>query len=113
MPQGDQKEHLEEISAFAAFFIPYENKTFNTIFSYELLESFDDDKLIKILKEGLRVSDTFVFMVPTIRVVSNALKGNEILRSSKTWEKLLRNNGFRIIETKQIDNGGFLIIVLS
>ncbi len=25
MPQGDQKEHLEELSAFAAIFLPYEN----------------------------------------------------------------------------------------
>jgi hypothetical protein len=25
MPQGDQKEHLEELPAVAAFFIPYEN----------------------------------------------------------------------------------------
>ena len=93
--------------------LPYEDKTFDTVFSYEILESFEDDKLIKTLKEGLRVSDTFVFMVPTIKVVSNALKGNEILRSAKAWERLLKNNGLAVIETEETDHGGFLIIVLA
>ena len=93
--------------------LPYRDKAFDTIFSYELLESYEEDRLIKVLKEGLRVSHTCVFMVPTIQVRSNALKGKEILRSTKAWERLLKNNGFHIIETKQIDNGGFLILVIK
>lgn len=92
--------------------LPYEDKTFDTVFSYEMLESFEDDRLIKILKEGLRISDTFIFMVPTIKVVSNALKGNEILRSAKTWERLLKNNGLTVIETEEINHGGFLILAI-
>ena len=92
--------------------LPYEEKTFDTIFSYEVLETLDDETLLKALKEGLRTADKYIFMVPTIRIISNGLKGNERLRSANSWKDLLTKHGFQIIEEKNTADGGNVIFVI-
>ena len=93
--------------------LPYPDHYFDTIFSYMELETYEEGKLIKAFAEGLQKADRYIFMVPTVRVVSNALKGNEILRSENKWKKLIRQNGLRIIDEKTVNNGGFLILAVQ
>jgi peptide deformylase len=93
--------------------LPYPDRYFDTVFSYQELESYEEEKLSKVLAEGLQKADRYIFMVPTIKVVSNALKGNEILRSEGTWKKLIRKNSLKIVDEKSIGNGGFLILVIG
>ena len=92
--------------------LPYVTKQFNTIFSIEALETLDNNQLIKTLKEGLRVADRYIFMVPTIKVKNNLLRGNERLRSVNSWKKILTKK-FNIIETKIIKDGQYVIFVIE
>ncbi len=94
------------------FKLPYEDHSFDTIFTCQILETLNEKDLVRALSEGLRVADTYVFPVPTIKIRSNLLKGNEILRSRKSWEKILKRNGFRIIEEILSEDGGTVIFVI-
>ena len=85
---------------------------YHTIFSSELLETLDDDKLELALSNGLDNCDNYIFLVPTIKIAANTLKGNERLRSVKIWKKFL-NNRFNIVDCKTIDNDGYAIFVIS
>ena len=93
--------------------LPYEDKSSDLIFSYEVLETLDEQNLVKALKEGLRVADTYVFKVPTIRISANTLKGNERLRTERTWKKTIARNGFTLLESRTMDNDGYLILVIK
>lgn len=98
---------LNEIDTFS-------NKaSYDTVFSSEILETLNDDQLVSILNNGLSISDKYIFMVPTIKIAANTLKGNEKLRSISTWKQLLVKNQFNIVECKEIDNGGYAIFVIS
>ena len=89
--------------------LPYPDRSFDTIFSCQELESYKEGKLLSALEEGLRVSDRYVFMVPTIKVASNALKGNEILRSENSWKRILRN--YHIADEKSADDGWLIFVI--
>ncbi len=93
--------------------LPYEEKSSDLIFSYEVLETLTEQELAQALKEGLRVADTYIFKVPTIRIAANTLKGNEHLRTEREWKKILARNGFTLLESKPLNNGGYLILVIQ
>ncbi len=93
--------------------LPFEDGSFDLIFSYEVLETLNDQELTEALKEGLRIADTYVFKVPTIRIAANTLKGNERLRTEREWKKTLARNGFTLLESKPLDKGGYLILVIQ
>lgn len=85
---------------------------YNTIFSSEILETLDDDKLSLALSNGLDNCDNYIFLVPTIKIAANTLKGNERLRSVNAWNKYLSNK-FNVVECITIDNGGYAMFVIS
>ena len=91
----------------------FEDDAFDTIFSYEVLETLDEGKLAGALSEGLRVAKRYVFMVPTIEIAANTLKGNEILRTSAEWLEFINIQGYRLLRAKEIDNGGNVIYVIE
>ena len=91
--------------------LPFSDKTFETIFSYGILETLDDEKLSLALKEGLRIADIYIFEVPTIDFSGNTLKGNERLRDRESWENQLSQMSLKIIEVKEKD--GFLIFAVK
>ena len=94
------------------FRLPYENGSADTIFSYEVLETLSDAELAAALEEGLRVASFYVFMVPTIRIIANTLKGNERLRSVDEWVSFLEKEGHEIKEYREFDSGGYAIFVI-
>ena len=93
--------------------LPYEDKTAAVVFSYEVLETLDEEALSKALDEGLRVADIYIFKVPTIRIAANTLKGNERLRTERNWKKTIVQNGHTLLESRPIGNGGYLILVIK
>ncbi|MBR5340402.1 MAG: peptide deformylase [Erysipelotrichaceae bacterium] len=93
--------------------LPFEDKAFNTIFSYEVLETLDDAALEVALLEGLRTAETYIFMVPTIKLNANTLKGNERLRTREAWEEFLNKNQFEIVESNEICDGGYVIFAIK
>lgn len=95
------------------FRLPFEDEYADTLFSYEVLETLNDAELASSLEEGLRVANTYVFMVPTIRIVANTLKGNERLRTADEWYTFIEKEGHQIKEYKEFDNGGYVIFVIA
>ena len=93
--------------------LEFEDGAFDTIFSYEVLETLEDDVLAKAVTEGLRVAKRYVFMVPTIEIAANTLKGNERLRTSAEWLEFINLQGYRLLRAKEIDNGGNVIYVIE
>ena len=93
--------------------LPYEDESADTIFSWEVLETLSDAELASALEEGLRIANTYVFMVPTIAIVANTLKGNEHLRSVDEWRVFIEKEGYQIREYKEFDNGGYVIFAIA
>ena len=95
------------------FRLPYEDESADTVFSYEVLETLSDAELASALEEGLRIASFYVFMVPSIRIVANTLKGNERLRSVDDWLSFLEKEGHTVKEYREFDNGGYIIFVIA
>lgn len=91
----------------------FDTAKFDTVFSYEVLETLSEDELDEAIREGLRVGKRFIFKVPTIKIKSNTLKGNEILRSVDKWIEQLNRLGFNIVENKTILDEQYAIFVLG
>lgn len=86
-------------------FLPYEDKSFDTIFSHEVLETLRDAEFLSALEEGLRLARTCIFMVPTDNADPNTLKGSEHLRSSDEWRSLIEKGGWSIKESVPTKDG--------
>ncbi|MBO4919307.1 MAG: peptide deformylase [Erysipelotrichaceae bacterium] len=93
--------------------LPYDDEHADTVFSYEVLETLNNAELASALEEGLRVANAYVFLVPTIAIVANTLRGNERLRSVDEWIAFIEKEGHRIKEYKEFDNGGYVIFVIA
>ena len=95
------------------FRLPYEDRSADLVFSCEVLETLSDAELASALEEGLRIAPFYVFMVPTIAIVANTLKGNERLRSTDDWIAFIEKEGYRIREYKEFGSGGYVIFTIS
>src|ERR1044071_2103217 len=59
------------------FDLPFEDKTFGTVFSHGVLEHFNDVEIALAIDEGLRVAQTYVFSIPTVFNRADDLHGDE------------------------------------
>lgn len=82
-----------------AFKIPFADNSFDLCFHQGLLEHFEDNEIIKLLNEQLRVGKTVVLSVPNDSYPQKDF-GNEKLLPSRFWEELLKKN-FKILESKE------------
>jgi SAM-dependent methyltransferase len=80
------------------FALPFKDKSISIVYHYGVLEHYDEDDIIRALKEQLRVADMVIFGIPTKNVEKQGLYGDERLWSYKKWLKLIGNNGFEIID---------------
>lgn len=92
-------------------FLPYEDRSFDTIFSYEVLETLRDAEFLSALEEGLRLAETFVFMVPTDHADPNSLKGSEHLKSADEWKQLIEKGGFTTKESVLTKDGHLIFAI--
>lgn len=92
--------------------LPFDDKQFDTAFSFELFETYEDNELETSINEALRVANKLILLIPTIDVASNRLRGNERLRSQKQWEDFITEHSHNITYKKELDNG-YIILVLD
>lgn len=91
---------------------PFDDKQFDTSFSFELFETLEDNELETSINEALRVSNKLILLIPTIDVASNRLRGNERLRTQKQWEDFITEHNHKITNKKELDNG-YIVLVLE
>ncbi len=76
--------------------IPFHNKFFAVSHSSGVLEHFSDSKIIELINEQLRVSDTIVFSVPS-RYFDKRMQGNERFLTKQEWRNIISNSNAKII----------------
>ena len=73
----------------------FKNNFFDTVFSQGVIEHLDLEKIPVAINEGLRISKTYIFAVPTICDLSDCLRGDENLLNYFQWKKIIRkSNGY-------------------
>lgn len=82
------------------------------VYSDGLLEHFDDEKIIEILKEQMKYSDTIVFNVPT-KYYPWTTFGDERLLKLEDWENILKPLNKYLTELYYYADKFFLIGVLK
>ncbi len=90
--------------------LPFEDKAFDTAFSYGILESLDEKDFVRKIKEILRTAKCFIIEVPLINISSNALRGNERLRNVNSYRKIFSTNGLNIEKKKEKDGKAIFVI---
>jgi len=67
---------------------------FDLVISQGLIEHFNDENVIKIIDNFSFVANKMIFSIPS-DIYQNQDFGNEVLRSKKEMEKLLKKTGFK------------------
>lgn len=79
--------------------LKYKNNAFDVCFSNGVLEHFDDEDIIKTLKEQMRISKYVIFGIPsTYFNMTEKMLGNERSLSLKEWKKLVKKANGKIVE---------------
>ncbi len=85
------KNHARNTKGFMAcdgFKLPFKTRSFECVFSQGLLEHFDLQEAMRLLKEMGRVGETIVFSVPLDKYKGQTL-GKEYHRKPEEWLKIL------------------------
>ena len=80
-----------------AFKLPFPDDSFDLIFHQGLLEHFNDEDILKLLAEQLRVGKKVVLSVPNNFYPEKDL-GNERLLPKKYWDKILKEK-FKLLQS--------------
>lgn len=79
--------------------LKYERNSFDVSYSNGVLEHFNDDEIIEILKQQMKVSKTVIFGVPsTYFNMNEKMLGNERSLTIKEWKNLIEKSGGKILE---------------
>lgn len=81
------------------FNMKFKESSFDVVYHQGLLEHFEDDDIVKLLTEQLRVGKKVIFSVPNNFYPTKDF-GNERLMTKKWWEDLLAKH-FKILESKE------------
>lgn len=82
-----------------SFKIDLPSNSYDVIFHQGFLEHFEDDDIVKLLKEQARVADTIVFDVPNDRRWRKVQEfGNERFLSHQRWKALAVRAGVVVID---------------
>jgi SAM-dependent methyltransferase len=79
--------------------LPFAEKSFDTVFNHGVLEYFDEDAVIDVIREQLRVASYFVFAIPTNLNHASYIEDCENLWSYAKWKKLIRESGATLVES--------------
>ena len=83
--------------AVDAFNIPFKNGEFDIIYHQGFLEHFNDNDIIRLLKEQARVAKYVIFDVPNSRRWDKTQEfGNERFLSHSKWKSLVKAAGLHI-----------------
>lgn len=79
--------------------LKYKANTFDVSYSNGVLEHFNDDEVITILKQQMKISKYVIFGIPsTYFNMNEKMLGNERSLTLKEWSKLIEQAGGHIIE---------------
>jgi SAM-dependent methyltransferase len=85
------------------FNMSYEKGYFDVVFSNGVLEHFEDDKIIKIIKIQLNIAKTVIIGIPTKYFNENEKAfGDERFLELKKWRELIAVSGGKIIEEASV-----------
>ena len=77
--------------------IPFGDKSFSVAHSSGVLEHFEDDEIIRLINEQMRVADNIVFSVPS-RYFEKKMSGDERFLSRNEWREIISRSKGEIIE---------------
>lgn len=81
------------------FKLNYSSDYFDVAFSNGVLEHFQDDEIINIIKEQLKIAKITIVGIPTKYFESKEAKyGNERVLKLSYWRKLIKQSGGKIIQ---------------
>lgn len=80
--------------------IPYQNNSFDALFSQGVLEHIEEQEIPHIINEGLRVAKKYIFAIPTICDMSSCLRGDENLFTYWRWRKIISRANCKIITSE-------------
>ncbi len=78
------------------FNLEFETDEFDGIFSHGVIEHFDDESVIQIVNEGIRVACKYILSFPTVLNRSPELRGDENPWTYFHWEKTLEKSRGKI-----------------
>lgn len=79
--------------------LPFAEKSFDTVFNHGVLEYFDEEAVINVIREQLRVASYFVFAVPTNLNHASYIEDCENLWSYAKWKRLIHESGATFVES--------------
>jgi len=84
--------------------LPFEDKSFSVSHSHGVLEHFEDDQIISMINEQIRIADSVVFCVPSTyfdnTMTFGHVIGDERYLPNKKWREIIgQSNGKLITET--------------
>ena len=85
--------HYEKSDIFS---LNFPNDSFSGVFSHGVIEHFNEEKVIKIVNEGLRVAAFYILSFPTICNRSPDLRGDENPWTYFKWKNVLRESDVNI-----------------
>lgn len=90
------------------FNLDYKEDFFDVAFSNGVLEHFQDNEIIDIIKEQLKIAKITIVGIPTKYFASKEAKyGNERVLKLSYWRKLIKKAGGNIIEETGMDREPF------
>lgn len=99
------KLHFEKKSIFD---LDYLKDTFDVAFSNGVLEHFNDEEIVQIIKQQLFIAKTTIVGIPTKYFEKKEAKyGNERVLELSYWRKLINDSGGVIIEEVGMDREPF------
>jgi len=79
--------------------LPFSDKSFDTVFNHGVLEYFNEEEVIRIIREQLRVASRFVFAVPTSWNRASYIEECENLWSYPKWKNLVKDSGATLVKS--------------
>ena len=96
------------------FNLEYPKEKFDVAFSNGVLEHFNDEEIIEIIKQQLYVAKTTIVGIPTKYFESKEAKyGNERVLELSYWRNLIKKAGGKIIEETGMDREPFLKRIIN
>ena len=90
-----------------------DNEKFDVIFTHDILETLCDNDLKDYLNKIMNQTNKLLINVPTIKIKSNDLRGNEHLKCANKWKKTINNFGYKIIDSYDLNNDQYLVLVIT
>jgi SAM-dependent methyltransferase len=92
------------------FNLPWRQTTFDAAYHQGVLEHFEDDQIVRALKEQARVARFVVFDVPNHRYPDQVF-GDERLLPPRHWHRLIAEAGLEVIEERGRDFSHWLYLL--